>query len=113
MDFETIDKFLMALPNIRRNDSFDDGVVSYEVPLDSGAVKLVALVYASSKPLKISLRSDRQLAKVLRERYEEVQPGLNLDQKTWNTIICSGQLANDEIIDLARLSYRLATETIV
>ena len=28
----------------------------------------------------------------------------------WNTIICSGQLTDEEVFDLARLSYRLVSE---
>jgi predicted DNA-binding protein (MmcQ/YjbR family) len=34
-------------------------------------------------------------------------PGYHLNKKHWNTIICSGQLSDVEIKDLARLSYDL------
>lgn len=57
---------------------------------------------------RISLRADPQLAKVLRERYEEVSPGQKLDKRVWNTIIVSGQLSFEELTALIDHSYQLA-----
>jgi len=48
---------------------------------------------------------------LLREKYETVLPGQKLNQKKWNTIILSGQLSDDEIFDLIRHSYNLATNS--
>ena len=62
------------------------------------------------KPLRVSLKCDPQLAEILREKYETVVPGYHLNKKHWNTIICSGQLSDDEIKDLARLSYDLVAK---
>ena len=72
--------------------------------------KLFAIVADESDPLRVSLKCDPQLAATLRERYESVLPGYHLNKKHWNTILCTGQLTNDEIFDLVRLSYRLVTE---
>jgi predicted DNA-binding protein (MmcQ/YjbR family) len=77
---------------------------------ETGEGKLFALITDGSKPLRVSLKCDPQLALNLREKYESVLPGYHLNKKHWNTIICSGQLTDDEIKDLARLSYRLVTE---
>ena len=74
---------------------------------DTGEGKLFAIIADGSKPLRVSLKCDPQLAQTLREKYESVLPGYHLNKKHWNTIICSGQLADDEIRDLARLSYDL------
>ena len=71
---------------------------------------MFAIIDEDSKPLKVSLKCDPQLAVTLREKYEEVQPGYHLNKKHWNTIICTGQLTADEVKDLAYLSYRLVTE---
>jgi predicted DNA-binding protein (MmcQ/YjbR family) len=46
----------------------------------------------------------------LREKYETVLPGYHLNKKHWNTIICSGQLGDEEVFDLARLSYQLVAQ---
>ena len=71
---------------------------------------MFAIIAEDTKPLRVSLKCDPQLAVLLREKYETVVPGYHLNKKHWNTIICSGQLPDDEIKDLARLSYRLVTE---
>ena len=60
--------------------------------------------------LRLSLRADSELSRVLRERYEEVSPGQKLDPKVWNTIIISGQLDLSEILALIDHSYILATQ---
>ena len=43
------------------------------------------------------------------EKYETVLAGYHLNKKHWNTIICSGQLGDDEMQDLIRHSYLLVT----
>lgn len=77
---------------------------------EAGQGKLFAIIADGSDPLRISLKCDPQLAQYLREKYESVLPGYHLNKKHWNTILCSGQLSDDEIKDLALLSYRLVTE---
>ncbi|MBC7764698.1 MmcQ/YjbR family DNA-binding protein, partial [Microbacteriaceae bacterium] len=59
---------------------------------------------------RISLKCDPNLAINLREKYESVLPGHHLSKKHWNTVLCTGQLSDDELEDLVRLSYRLVTE---
>lgn len=72
---------------------------------------MYALISNDSDPLRVSLKCDPQLAENLREKYETVVPGYHLNKKHWNTIICSGQLSDDEIKDLAHLSYQLAADS--
>ncbi len=74
---------------------------------ESGEGKLFAIIADGSTPLRVSLKCDPELAVTLREKYETVLPGYHLNKKHWNTIICSGQLSDDEVKDLALLSYRL------
>ena len=91
--------------------SIGEDVAVYKFGRDNdGAGKMVALVREGSKPLRVSLKCDPLLAQNLREKYETVLPGYHLNKKHWNTIICSGQLTDEEVFDLARLSYRLVSE---
>ena len=77
---------------------------------NDGKGKIVAIVQEGSNPLRVSLKCDPLLAQNLREKYETVLPGYHLNKKHWNTIICSGQLSDEEVFDLARLSYQLVAE---
>ncbi len=60
--------------------------------------------------LRLSLRIDQELSKLLREQYEEVLPAQQLDPRIWNTIIISGQLSFAELTALIDHSYQLAAQ---
>ena len=105
--------YIVSLPVVWLDYPFGEGTAVYKYGKDNdGAGKIVALVQEGSKPLRLSLKCDPLLAQNLREKYETVLPGYHLNKKHWNTIICSGQLSDDEIFDLARLSYELVTGSI-
>ncbi len=113
MTHEELEAFLLSLPGAWLDYPFGEGTAVYKVghkDVPGQPEKLFAIIAEDSKPLRVSLKCDPQLAVLLREKYETVLPGYHLNKKHWNTIICSGQLADDEVKDLARLSYRLVTE---
>lgn len=107
-DLET---YLLSFANTWLDFPFGEGTSVYKVGnKETGEGKMFALIADGSKPLRVSLKCDPQLAETLREKYETVVAGYHLNKKHWNTIICSGQLSNEEIKDLALLSYRLVAE---
>lgn len=111
MTHKELEDYLLSFPNTWLDFPFGEGTSVYKVghkETDEG--KLFAIIADSSNPLRVSLKCDPQLAEILREKYETVVPGYHLNKKHWNTIICSGQLSDEEIKDLALLSYRLVTE---
>lgn len=112
MTHKELEEYLLSFPDAWLDYPFGEGTAVYKVghkdDMASGQEKMFALVQEGSSPLRVSLKCDPQLALVLRERYESVQPGYHLNKKHWNTVICSGQLSDDEIRDLITLSYRLA-----
>lgn len=111
MTHKELEKYLLSFDNTWLDFPFGEGTSVYKVgDKESGEGKLFALIADGSEPLRVSMKCDPQLAKMLRDKYESVLPGYHLNKKHWNTIICSGQLSDDEIKDLAVLSYRLVTE---
>lgn len=110
MTHKELEEYLLSFDNTWLDFPFGEGTSVYKVgDKEAGEGKLFALISDNSKPLRVSLKCDPQLAETLREKYESVLPGYHLNKKHWNTIICSGQLGDDEIKDLARLSYQLVT----
>ena len=99
-----IEEIILSMPNARLDYPFGEGVAVYKV-----GDKMFAIIAEKSDPLRISLKCDPHLAEVLREKYETVVPGYHLNKKHWNTIICSGQLGDDELKDLIVHSYTLVT----
>ena len=110
MTHKELEEYLLSFANTWLDFPFGEGTSVYKVGhKETGEGKLFAIIADGSKPLRVSLKCDPQLAQHLREKYESVQPGYHLNKKHWNTIICSGQLGDDEIKDLARLSYDLVS----
>lgn len=102
MDHQTVEAYILNLPNAKLDYPFGEGVAVYKV-----GDKMFALIEEKSDPLRISLKCDPLLAQTLRERYESVLPGYHLNKKHWNTILLTGQLTWEEIQDLIRHSYEL------
>lgn len=110
MTHHDIEAQLMALPNTWLDYPFGEGVAVYKVgEQGSKDSKMYAIIQEGSQPLRLSLKCDPQLAQVLRDKYETVLPGYHLNKKHWNTIICSGQVPEDELAGLIRHSYELVT----
>jgi predicted DNA-binding protein (MmcQ/YjbR family) len=113
MTHKELEEYLLSFSGAWLDYPFGEGTAVYKVghkDVPGEDEKMFALIAEGSNPIRVSLKCDPLLAKHLREKYEEVQPGYHLNKKHWNTIICSGQLSDDEVRDLARLSYRLVTE---
>ena len=111
MTHKEIEDYLLSMPDTWLDFPFGEGTSVYKVGnKEAGEGKLFAIIADDSKPLRLSLKCDPLLAKTLREKYESVLPGYHLNKKHWNTILCTGQLDDEEIKDLARLSYNLVSQ---
>ena len=98
-----VEEYILSMPNVRLDYPFDDKTAVYRAAND----KLFALVAEGSQPLRLSLKTDPNLSELLRQKYESVLPGYHLNKKHWVTILLTGQLSDDEIRDLIRLSFEL------
>ncbi len=102
VDHKELEKYIFSLPNTKLDYPFGESVAVYKTD-----DKMFALITEGTSPLRLSLKCDPLLAETLRARYESVLPGHHLNKKHWNTILLTGQLNRDEIIDLIRHSYEL------
>lgn len=99
-----LEDFILSLPNAKLDYPFGKDVAVYKTN-----DKMFALIAEGAEPVRISLKCDPQLAETLREKYETVMPGYHLNKKHWNTIVCSGQLSEQEIKDLIVHSHQLVS----
>jgi len=108
MTHKELEEYILSFPNTWLDYPFGEGTAVYKVGhKELGEGKIYAIIEEGSNPLRVSLKCDPQLAIVLREKYETVVGGYHLNKKHWNTIICTGQIPNEEIFDFVRLSYNL------
>lgn len=107
MTHKEIEEQLLSFPDAYLDYPFGEGVAVYKVGKKEEGDKMFAIIQEGSNPVRLSLKCDPQLAQLLRDKYETVLPGYHLNKRHWNTIICSGQLNNEELGDLIRHSYQL------
>ena len=106
MDHKTIEDLLLSFPAAKLSYPFGEEAAVYKIEAGDDP-KMFAIIREKTDPLQLSLKCDPQLAEHLRQKYEEVLPGYHLNKKHWNTILLSGQLSEQEVHDLIRLSYDL------
>lgn len=102
-----IEAAVVEMPSTVKGYPFGENIAVYKVGSDEG--KMFAIIDEKSSPVRLSLKCDPQLAELLREKYESVLAGYHLNKKHWNTIVCSGQVPDDELRDFIRHSYELVT----
>lgn len=106
MDHKTVEEFILSMPNSRLDYPFGKEAAVYKVKTADDE-KMYALISEGSEPLRLSLKCDPQLAKLLREKYITIMEGYHLNKKHWNTIILSGEIEWPEIQGFIRHSYDL------
>jgi len=102
MDHKTVEEYILSMPNAKLDYPFGEDVAVYKVK-----DKMFALIAEKATPLRVSLKCDPELSKILRGKYETVLEGYHLNKKHWNTVILTGQLPWEEIQGLIRHSYDL------
>ena len=106
-DKKLIEEYLLSKDGAWLDFPFGPEAEVYKVG-EKDKAKMFGIIQAGKEPVRLSLKCDPVLAEHLREKYESVMPGYHLNKKHWNTIICSGQVPEDELKDLIRHSYELA-----
>jgi predicted DNA-binding protein (MmcQ/YjbR family) len=110
MTHEELETYLLSMPNSRLDFPFGEETAVYKTFAKNGDEKMFAIIPLGKTPLQVSLKCDPELARDLREKYESVLPGYHLNKKHWNTLLLTGQLDDEFVKDLIRLSWRLVSE---
>ena len=64
----------------------------------------------NAKVPKLHLLCQSELAKILQNDFESVQPSSKMDPKTWVEILLAGQLSDEQIYSLIDLAYEQAKD---
>jgi predicted DNA-binding protein (MmcQ/YjbR family) len=107
MDSRAAKKYILSLKDVKLSHPYGPNLAVYTVQDE-----MFAIIEVGKEPLRISLRCDRRLMKVLLERYEEVMPGHKLNKNKWITVVLTGQLDKDDIEGLIYHSYTLVAEDV-
>ena len=104
MKHKEVEEYLLGMPNAKLEYPFGEDVAVYKVN-----DKMFALIAEGKDPVRLSLKCDPELSKILHEKYEEVMPGYHLNKKHWNTLVLAGQMEWSEVQGLIDHSYQLVT----
>ena len=69
--------------------------------------KIFAISDLGSRPLRVSVKCEPDLAVQLRATYPAVAPGYHLNKRHWNTITIDGSLSDTTVFDMIEDSYDL------
>ncbi len=73
--------------------------------------RIFAVLYVEESPVKVTLKSDPEESRLLRERYPSVvDPARYFDERTWNVLTCDGTVPDEEVADLLDASYDIVVD---
>jgi len=105
MNIEDFREFCLSFNGVTEGFPFDD-----ETTL---AFKVMDKIFAITDVEKfdgINLKCDPVKAAMLRDLYEDVQPGYHMNKKHWNTVNPKGKLDDEIIKEWIKDSYNLVVE---
>jgi predicted DNA-binding protein (MmcQ/YjbR family) len=92
---------------LNRRGTVEDFPFGEDVSVFKVAGKMFALSMLDSKPLKVSLKCDPELADGLRATYDAIEPGYHLNKRHWITVTLDGSVADATVRQLLEDSYDL------
>jgi predicted DNA-binding protein (MmcQ/YjbR family) len=95
-------EWCLARPGATEEFPFGEGVSVFKV-----AGKMFALSSLGSRPLKVSLKCEPELAHQLRRSYPAIEPGYHLNKRHWNTVTLDSSLPDELVHDMLEDSYDL------
>jgi predicted DNA-binding protein (MmcQ/YjbR family) len=69
--------------------------------------KMFALSALESRPLRVSVKCEPDLAEGLRATYPAIQPGYHLNKRHWLTITLDGSVPDETVFELLEDSHDL------
>ncbi len=107
MNYEKIREYCLAKPGVTEGFPFNDTALVFKV-----AGKMFALLDLSEESRGISLKCDPELAVELREQYPEVTPAYHFNKKHWNTVILTGRITDQQLMEWTDHSYELVVKSL-
>jgi predicted DNA-binding protein (MmcQ/YjbR family) len=89
-------------PGSHAGSPFGEGNLVFKV-----CGRIFASLHVKESPVKITLKTDPELAGLLRQTYPAVRPARYFDKRYWSAVTCDGDLPEDELLELIDTSYDL------
>ncbi len=107
MDGVDFREYCLAKPNATEGTPFGETVLVFKV-----AGKMFALMSLDEVPATANLKCDPDLARELRDRYEQVRPGYHMNKRHWNTVEIDSGIPGVELRKMIDHSYNLVVHSL-
>lgn len=74
--------------------------------------KIFAVLHVGESPVRVTLKTDPELAALLRDQYPSVRPARYFHKRYWSTLACDGTVPEDETNELLDTSYDIVFESL-
>ncbi|WP_395626610.1 MmcQ/YjbR family DNA-binding protein [Daejeonella sp.] len=101
MNIESLRDYCLSKEYVEETFPFGDDTLVFKV---GGKIFLLC---GLDKPDRFNVKCDPERAVLLREEFEDVQPGWHSNKKHWNTVFMNGSLSDRQLIDMIDHSYDL------
>jgi predicted DNA-binding protein (MmcQ/YjbR family) len=106
MNIEELRKYCLEKPGVSESFPFDEETLVMKV-----GSKMFALMNLDG-PLSVNLKCEPELAIILRETFDSVEPGYHMNKKHWNTVHFNGSIKNELLCEWIDQSYSLVFESL-
>jgi predicted DNA-binding protein (MmcQ/YjbR family) len=102
MTADALRRWCLACTGARQEFPFGERTSVFKV-----GGRMFALSALASRPLRVSLKCEPDLAQGLRATYPAIQPGYHLNKRHWVTITLDGSVPDEAVFELLEDSYDL------
>lgn len=106
MNIETLRDYCLSKAHVQETFPFGNDTLVFKV------MDKIFLLAGLDQGNRFNVKCDPDKAVVLREQYEEVQPGYHMNKVHWNTVSMDGRLQESQLIDMIDHSYDLIVKSL-
>ena len=106
MNIETVREYCLGKPCVIETFPFGPENLVFKV------MAKMFLLIGLNDPFKFNVKCDPEKAVLLREEYNEVQPGYHMNKNHWNTVALDGRLSEDQLREMIDHSYDLVVTSL-
>ncbi len=106
MNIESLRDYCLSRGPVEETFPFGEDTLVFKV---GGKIFLLTSL---SEPESFNVKCDPETAVLLREKYEEVQPGYHMNKTHWNTVYMNGRLSEKQLNEMIDHSYDLIIKSL-
>lgn len=106
MNIESLREYCLLKPGVAETLPFGPDTLVFKV------MDKMFLLVSLNNPESFNVKCDPEKAVILREEYEEVQPGYHMNKTHWNTVSIHGRLTESQLKEMIDHSYSLVVSSL-